>query len=114
MSGNSATTRRAYVNKTILRCLSKRAAHFMVVLLIFINEYSILCIVITRLKTILDVIIMLGFYLALLDTAEEKSRFEELYLLYRQDMYKTAYSILQDSFEAEDVVHEAFLIVIKK
>lgn len=86
----------------------------MVVLLIFINEYSILCIVITRLKTILDVIIMLGFYLALLDTAEEKSRFEELYLLYRQDMYKTAYSILQDSFEAEDVVHEAFLIVIKK
>lgn len=57
---------------------------------------------------------MLGFYLALLDTAEEKSRFEELYLLYRQDMYKTAYSILQDSFEAEDVVHEAFLIVIKK
>lgn len=28
----------------ILRCLSKRASHFMVMLLIFINEYSILCI----------------------------------------------------------------------
>lgn len=65
-------------------------------------------------KTILDVIIMLGFYLTLLDTAEEKSKFEELYRLYRQDMYKTAYGILQDSFEAEDAVHEAFLIVIKK
>ena len=59
-------------------------------------------------------IILLGFYLTLFDTAEEKSKFEELYLLYRQDMYKTAYGILQDSFEAEDVVHEAFLIVIKK
>lgn len=32
---------------------------------------------------------MLGFYLALLDTAEEKSKFEELYLTYRQDMFKT-------------------------
>lgn len=57
---------------------------------------------------------MLSFYLTLLDTAEEKNKFEKLYFLYRQDMYKTAYGVLQDSFEAEDVVHEAFLIVIKK
>lgn len=55
---------------------------------------------------------MLGFYLALLDTAEEKSKFEELYNLYRQDMYKTAYNILKNHYEAEDAVHEAFMIVI--
>lgn len=59
-------------------------------------------------------IITLSFYLTLLETAEEKSKFEELYLLYRQDMYKTAYGILKDSFEAEDIVHEAFLIIIRK
>lgn len=57
---------------------------------------------------------MIGVYLSLLDTDQEKSRFEELYFTYRQDMYKTAYGILKDSFEAEDAVHEAFLIVIKK
>ncbi len=62
----------------------------------------------------MDVIITLSFYLTLIDTAEEKSKFEELYLLYRQDMYKTAYGILKDSFESEDIVHEAFLIIIRK
>lgn len=57
---------------------------------------------------------MLGFYLALLDTAEDKSRFEELYLTYRQDMYKTAFAILRSPQSAEDAVHEAFIIVIGK
>lgn len=56
---------------------------------------------------------MLGFYLSLLDTAEDKSKFEELYNLYRQDMYKTAYCILKNHYEAEDAVHEAFMIVVK-
>ena len=46
---------------------------------------------------------MLGFYLALLDTAEDKSRFEELYLTYRQDMYKTAFAILRSPQSAEDL-----------
>ncbi|MGN1303636.1 MAG: RNA polymerase sigma factor [Oscillospiraceae bacterium] len=52
---------------------------------------------------------MLGFYLALLDTAEEKSRFEELYIKYKQDMYSIAYSILHNAEDAEDAVHQAFL-----
>ena len=56
---------------------------------------------------------MLAFYLTLLDTTEEKGKFEQLYLLYRQDMFKTAYSILKNDFEAEDAVYEAFIIVIK-
>ena len=57
---------------------------------------------------------MVGFYLSLLDTEEEKSKFEQLYLKYRQDMYKTAYGILKNEFESEDAVHEAFMRVIKK
>lgn len=57
---------------------------------------------------------MLGFYLALLDSGEEKSKFSELYLTYRQDMYKTAFAVLHSSQAAEDAVHEAFMIVIKK
>lgn len=51
---------------------------------------------------------MVGFYLAMLDSVEEKDKFEELYRLYRQDMYKVAYSILKNSADAEDAVHEAF------
>ncbi len=57
---------------------------------------------------------MLGFYLSLLDTAEEKSKFEELYITYKQDMFKMAMGILKSDFEAEDAVHEAFMIVVKK
>lgn len=56
---------------------------------------------------------MVGFYLAMLDSVEEKDKFEELYRLYRQDMYKVAYSILKNSADAEDAVHEAFLIILR-
>lgn len=56
---------------------------------------------------------MLSFYLALLDTPEEKSKFEQLYLAYRQDMYKIAYGILRENHDAEDAVHEAFMILTK-
>ena len=57
---------------------------------------------------------MLGFYLVMLDTAEEKSKFQQLYFAYRQDMYKTAYRILKNKYDSEDVVHDAFMIVMKK
>ncbi len=56
---------------------------------------------------------MLSFYLNLLDTPEEKSKFEQLYLAYRQDTYKTAYGILRENHDAEDAVHEAFMILTK-
>lgn len=56
---------------------------------------------------------MLGLYLSLLDTEKEKSCFLGLYNLYRQDMYKTAYYILKNHHEAEDAVHEAFMIIMK-
>jgi len=58
---------------------------------------------------------MFGIYLsmlAMLETAEEKSKFEELFNLYEQDMFKTANSILKNEFDAEDAVHEAFTRVV--
>lgn len=58
-----------------------------------------------------DVTFMLGFYLAILDTAEEKSKFEELYIKYKQDMYSVAYSILHNVQDSEDAVHQAFLTI---
>ena len=57
---------------------------------------------------------MISFYLSLLDTPEEKSKFEQLYRLYRQDMFKMAYGILENKYDAEDAVHEAFMRVMKK
>ena len=50
----------------------------------------------------------------MLDTPEEKIRFEQIYLKYRGLMYHVADSILHDRQEAEDAVHNAFLRVIKK
>ena len=57
---------------------------------------------------------MLVYYLQMLDTPEEKARFEQIYLKYRGLMYHVADSILHDRQEAEDAVHNAFLRVIKK
>lgn len=56
---------------------------------------------------------MLGLYLAMLDTPEEKSKFEILYKEYRNTMYNHAYGILKDSYLAEDAVHNAFLKLTK-
>ena len=56
---------------------------------------------------------MLTLYLQMLDTPEEKVRFEEVYLTYRGLMYHTANRILHNCQDAEDAVHNAFLQVIK-
>ena len=57
---------------------------------------------------------MLGLYLAMIDTPEEKSKFGDLYNKYRDMMYNYAYKILKDSFLAEDAVHNSFMSVIKR
>ncbi len=82
------------------------------VLLFFIYRYGILCIDILC-KIMGMKIFMLGFYLSLLNTAEEKSKFEELYGQYENVLYNYAYRILKDRYLAEDAVHNAFLSVIK-
>lgn len=51
-------------------------------------------------------------YLALIETEEEKRKFERLYDNYKQTMYYAAYQILQDVHMSEDAVHQAFLRVI--
>lgn len=56
---------------------------------------------------------MLGFYLTLLDTAEEKVLFTDLYMKYRDTMYNCAYKILKDNYLAEDAVHNAFVSLTK-
>ncbi len=52
---------------------------------------------------------MLLFYLSLLETAEEKSKFEQLYYEHRKLMMQIAIDMLHDEFVAEDAVHEAFV-----
>lgn len=54
---------------------------------------------------------MLIVYLSMLETDEDKNKFEELYLKYRQNMYAVAYSILHNTEDSEDAVHTAFLNV---
>lgn len=56
---------------------------------------------------------MLIFYLQLIDSKEEKSKFESLYLTYRNLMLNRAYDILHDTGLAEDAVHNAFLRILK-
>lgn len=52
-------------------------------------------------------------YLQMLETPEEKSKFEQLYLEYWDFMFYVANQILHNQSDSEDVVHEAFLRVIK-
>ena len=52
-------------------------------------------------------------YLQLIDSPEEKSRFEELYITYRKLMFHVAKGILGNDQDAEDAVHDAFLSIAK-
>lgn len=55
---------------------------------------------------------MLAFYLSLIETEEEKSKFEKLYYDYRALMKYIAFDILKDEQLAEDAVHNAFIKLI--
>ena len=57
---------------------------------------------------------MLTLYLQMLETPEEKVRFEEIYLNYRGMMFHVAEGLLHNNQDAEDAVHNAFLRIIKK
>lgn len=48
-------------------------------------------------------------YLQMIETDADRSKFEELYIRYRQQMYAIAMSILHNEYDAEDAVHQAFL-----
>ena len=49
------------------------------------------------------------FYLQMIETPEEKSVFEQIYLENRGLMYHVAYEILHNEQEAENAVHQAFV-----
>jgi len=52
-------------------------------------------------------------YLNLIDTEEEKSKFEKLYNYYKHTMFYVAKCILKDDYLSEDAVHEAFINIAK-
>lgn len=52
-------------------------------------------------------------YLQLLQSEEEKTKFEHLYLTYRALMFSVARKILPETADAEDAVHQAFLYLIE-
>ncbi len=56
---------------------------------------------------------MLNLYLSMIDNEEDKSKFEAVYLKYKNLMLNRAYDILKNSGLAEDAVHNAFLSILK-
>ncbi|HCX63129.1 RNA polymerase sigma factor [Sedimentibacter sp.] len=52
-------------------------------------------------------------YLNLLDTEEEKNKFEQIYNNYKLTMFYVAKSILKDDYLSEDAVHDAFINIAK-
>ena len=52
-------------------------------------------------------------YLAMIDSEEGKSKFEIIYMTYKNLMLHKANEILGDTRDTEDVVHEAFLKIAK-
>ena len=47
-------------------------------------------------------------YLQMIDTPEDRSKFEFLYMEYRGLMFHVANKILHNEQDAEDTVHQAF------
>lgn len=51
-------------------------------------------------------------YLSMVESAGDKSKFEEIYNTYKQTMFYVANRIIRDEYLAEDIVHKAFLKII--
>lgn len=52
-------------------------------------------------------------YIALIESAEDKRKFELLYNNYKQLMFYVANRVLKDHYLSEDVVHQSFLRILK-
>ena len=52
-------------------------------------------------------------YLNLIETEEQKSKFEQIYNNYKHTMFYVAKSILKDDYLSEDAVHNAFINIAK-
>lgn len=53
------------------------------------------------------------FYLQMLSTDEERSKFEDLYHTYKNFMLSIAWRILQNQYDTEDAVHQAFVSLLE-
>lgn len=51
-------------------------------------------------------------YLALIETEDDRRKFEQLYITYKQTMFYVANRILKDGHAAEDAVHQAFIRIM--
>ena len=51
-------------------------------------------------------------YLSIIETEENKSKFEQIYNKYKQIMFFVANRVLRDEYLSEDAVHQAFLRII--
>lgn len=56
---------------------------------------------------------MLAFYLSLIDDEAEHAKFTKLYRRYRRLMKYTAYIIVRNVMDAEDIVQEAFIRITR-
>jgi len=56
---------------------------------------------------------MLAYFLAALESEEDRRRFTELYQRYHARMERTAISILKNQGDAEDAVQNAFMQIIR-
>ena len=54
---------------------------------------------------------MLAFYLSLIESENEKRRFEDVYNSYRKQMFFVAQNVLKSKEDAEDVIHNVFCSV---
>ncbi len=52
---------------------------------------------------------MISMYLSVIESEEDRSKFEKAYIANRDMMYNTAYRILHNATSSEDAVHDAFL-----
>lgn len=51
-------------------------------------------------------------YISMIESGEDKRKFEELYTSYKQTMFYVANKILRDEHLSEDVVHQAFIRIL--
>jgi RNA polymerase sigma-70 factor (ECF subfamily) len=56
---------------------------------------------------------MLAFYLAAIESQEDRDLFTDLYYEYREYMFYVANKILKDEYAAENIVHDAFVRMIE-
>ena len=56
---------------------------------------------------------MIAMYMSFIDSEDDREKFEIIYHEYRKRMVSVAYSILHNSEDAEDAVHETFIRIAK-